>query len=65
VGRGRAREQPSGNRWTVPVGGGGGKLVKLGKLPLNTQLSVFYSAVRPDQAADVQVRFQLQFLFPK
>jgi hypothetical protein len=55
----------SGNRWTVPVGGGGGKLVKLGKLPLNTQLSVFYNAVRPDQVADVQVRFQLQFLFPK
>jgi hypothetical protein len=57
--------ETSGNRWTVPVGGGGGKLVKLGKLPLNTQLSVFYNAVRPDQAADVQVRFQLQFLFPK
>ena len=57
--------ETSGNRWTVPVGGGGGKLVKLGKLPLNTQLSVFYNAIRPDQAADVQVRFQLQFLFPK
>src|SRR5262249_12543206 len=33
-------EAPSGNQWTVPVGGGGGKLWRVGKvgLPVNTQL---------------------------
>jgi hypothetical protein len=56
-----------GDHWTVPVGGGGGKLWRLGKigLPLNTQLQAFYNAVRPDFGPEWQLRFQLQFLFPK
>jgi hypothetical protein len=58
-------EASSGNKWTVPVGGGVGKLFKLDKLPVNTQLQAFYNVERPDFAADWQLRFQLQFLFPK
>ena len=56
-----------GNQWTVPAGGGGGKLWRVGKvgLPVNTQLTAFYNAVRPDEAANWQLRFQVQFLFPK
>jgi hypothetical protein len=56
-----------GNRWTVPAGAGGGKIWRLGKvgLPVNTQLTAFYNAVRPDLAADWQLRFQVQLLFPK
>ena len=56
-----------GNHWTVPVGGGVGKLSRLGKigLPLNIQLVPFYNAVTPDFGPDWQLRFQLQFLFPK
>ena len=53
------------DRWTVPVGGGVGKLFKLDKLPINTQLQAFYNVERPQLAADWQLRFQLQFLFPK
>jgi hypothetical protein len=34
-------------------------------LPVNTQLQAFYNAVKPDFAADWQLRFQVQFLFPK
>ena len=49
----------------VPVGGGVGKLFKLDKLPINTQLQAFYNVERPQFAADWQLRFQLQFLFPK
>ena len=30
------REASSGNKWTVPVGAGVGKLFKLGKLPIST-----------------------------
>jgi hypothetical protein len=57
----------SGDHWTVPVGGGGGRLWRLGKigLPLNTQLQAFYNAVNPDFGPDWQLRFQLQFLFPR
>jgi len=67
----------SGDQWTVPVGGGAGRLFrlkdlpggdrlgKLGELPINTQLQGFYNAIRPDETANWQLRFQLQFLFPK
>ena len=52
-------------RWTVPVGGGIGKIFRIGKQPLNASLQTFYNAVRPDQTGDVSVRFEAQFLFPK
>jgi hypothetical protein len=55
----------SSNRWTVPVGGGVGKIFHLGKLPVNTQLSAYYNVVRPDDAANWQIRFQVQLMFPK
>jgi hypothetical protein len=58
-------EADSGNRWTVPVGGGAGKIVKLGKRPLNLQLQAFYNVERPHDGPDWQLRFQILFLFPK
>jgi len=57
-------EASSGDKWTVPVGGGVGKLFRLDKLPINTQLPAFYNVERPDLAADWQLRFQFQLLFP-
>ena len=33
----------SGDRWTVPLGGGLGKIVQLGRLPLNLQLQAYYN----------------------
>jgi hypothetical protein len=55
----------SDNQWIVPVGGGIGKIQRFGKLPLNIQLQAFYNAVTPDYGPDWQLRFQVQFLFPK
>ena len=55
----------SDNQWTVPVGGGVGKIQRIGKLPLNFQLQAFYNTVTPDYGPDWQLRFQLQFLFPR
>jgi hypothetical protein len=56
-----------GNHWTLPIGAGIGKLWRLGKvgLPLNTQIVPYYNAVTPDFGPDWQLRFQLQFLFPR
>jgi hypothetical protein len=51
--------------WTVPLGGGVGKLFKIGKLPINTQLQVFGNVAKPEFGPDWQLRFQVQFLFPK
>ena len=58
-------EADSDNRWTVPVGGGVGKIQRFGKLPLNIQLQAFCNVEKPDNGADWQLRFQVQFLFPK
>jgi len=57
----------SGNHWTVPVGAGGGKVWRVGKvgLPVNTELEAFYNAETPKYGPDWQLRFQVQFLFPK
>jgi hypothetical protein len=51
--------------WTVPAGGGAGKLFRLGKLPLNAQLAAYGNVARPEFGPDWQLRFQIQFLFPK
>jgi len=55
----------SGNRWTIPIGGGVGRVLKLGKLPINAQAQAFYNVERPRGAADWQLRMQIQLLFPK
>lgn len=54
-----------GNRWTIPFGGGGGKVFKLGKLPLNVSTQAFYNVEHPDFGPEWTHRIQLQFLFPK
>ena len=55
----------SDQRWTVPLGGGVGKIFHLGRLPVNTQLSAYYNVVTPDDGANWQIRAQVQFMFPK
>ncbi len=51
--------------WTVPLGAGAGKLFRIGKLPINTQLAAFGNVAKPEFGPDWQLRFQIQFLFPK
>ena len=59
-------EADSGNQWTLPVGGGVGRLFRIGKMPVNMQLAAYYNVEKPDYVgADWQLRFQVQFLFPK
>ena len=52
-------------KWTVPLGGGVGKIFHFGKLPVNTQLGGYYNVVHPDDGANWQLRLQVQFMFPK
>jgi hypothetical protein len=54
----------SGQRWVVPFGAGGGKLIFLGKLPINLQSQVYYNVVKPDVGPDWQLRVQVQVLLP-
>jgi hypothetical protein len=54
----------SGDRWTVPVGGGIGRLFKIGNQAVNARVQGLYNAVRPDFAPSWQLQVQVQFLFP-
>jgi len=58
-------EADSGEQWTVPVGLGYGKIFKLGKLPVNGQISLYHNVLKPTFGPDWQLRVQLQFMFPK
>jgi len=54
-----------GERWTVPLGGGVGRVFKIDTQPMNTSLQFFSTVVRPDNAPSWTLRLQIQFLFPK
>ena len=59
-------EEDSDHRWTVPLGGGVGKIFKIGKQPINAQISLYNNVVSPDDyGSEWQVRTQIQFMFPK
>jgi len=50
-------------RWTVPVGGGAGKLFKIGSQPLNARAQFFNDVRTTTGGMDWQMQTQLQFLF--
>jgi hypothetical protein len=45
-------KRDSADRWLVPVGGGGGKLLHVGKLPINTSVQGYYYVVHPEVRED-------------
>jgi len=56
----------SGDVWTVPVGLGVGKVVKLGRLPVKFQLSLQYMPVRPrNSGQEWNVQVQVTPVLPK
>ena len=52
-------------RWVVPVGGGVGKIVHFGKLPVNIYTQVFRNVERPEGTTHSSARLQAQLLFAK
>ena len=54
-----------GNKWTVPVGGGFGKVQRIGGLPFNLSVAAYENVVRPDPGADWELRLQIALLLPK
>jgi hypothetical protein len=55
----------AGDRWTVPIGGGAGKLFKIGNLPINSRIEAYYNIAKPENGPDWQTVFTFQMLFPK
>jgi len=59
-------EADQDDRWTVPAGGGFGRVFDVFKQRVDAQVQGFYFPVSPDDAgADWRVRFQIALLFPK
>ena len=59
-------EADSDHTWTVPMGLGVGKAMKLGKIPMTAQLHAYYNVVTPDDYGETwQMRIQVQLLFPR
>jgi opacity protein-like surface antigen len=54
----------SGQQWTLPIGGGFGRVFKVGDQPINAQIAGYYNAIRPTGASDWQLRATLALLFP-
>jgi len=53
-----------GQQWTVPVGGGFGRVFKLGDQPVNASINGYYNVERPTGAANWTLRTTLALLFP-
>ena len=56
---------PSGQKWTVPIGGGFGRVFKIDDQAYNASIQAYYNVIRPDNAADWNLRISLALLFPK
>jgi len=56
----------SGEQWTIPIGGGAGKLFKFENFPpLDVRMQAFSNVVKPTNAPDWQVMFSLKLILPK
>jgi hypothetical protein len=58
-------EASSGRRWTVPVGGGVGKIFRIGERPVNMSTHIYYNVEKPDVLGDWNLRIQFQLMFPR
>ena len=53
------------NRWTMPIGGGIGRLFEIDRQRVNTRIQGLHNAARPDFGPRWQLQVQVQFLFSK
>lgn len=58
-------EATNGGRWVVPLGGGMGRIMKLGPQPVNVGLQFYGNAVHPPGGSPWSMRLQIAFLYPK
>jgi hypothetical protein len=49
----------------VPIGGGVGKIFKIGKQSTALRVQAYYNVEHPDTAPEWSLRITLTFIFPK
>jgi hypothetical protein len=55
----------SGNRWTVPLGGGIGKIFHFGRLPVNNAAICILQCRHARRWRELAAAAQVQLMFPK
>lgn len=55
----------SDEAWTIPIGGGLGKIFRFGGMPFDMRLSAYVNVEAPDSAADWFTEFHIKLMFPK
>jgi len=58
-------EAESGEKWTIPLGGGFGRLMRWGTQAVDLSAQAFYNVEAPTGGADWTLRLQFKLLFPK
>ena len=53
------------NRWTIPVGGGVGRIMRIGFQPVNIAAQFYGNPVRPPGSSPWSMRLSIAFLFPR
>jgi hypothetical protein len=54
-----------GGTWTLPFGGGVGRIMRIGYQPVNLSLNFYGNSVHPPGASNWSMRLQLALLYPK
>jgi hypothetical protein len=58
-------DTPPGGRWTVPFGGGVGRVMRLGTQPVNLSANFYGNAIHPPGASSWGMRLQIALLYPQ
>ena len=54
-----------GQQWIVPIGGGFGRIFKIGDQPVSANIAAYYNVVHPTGTPNWQLRAELSLLFPE
>jgi hypothetical protein len=55
----------AGEKLTLPIGGGFGRVFNIGSQPVNASAQVYWNSIAPEGAGAVTLRFSLSLLFPR
>jgi hypothetical protein len=58
-------DQGTGQKWTVPVGGGISRTLVFNRQPMTLGFQYYYNPVRPDSSASSTVRFNVALIYPQ
>jgi len=58
-------EAEGSDQWTIPLGGGVGRVVHIGKQAINFKAQVYGNVAKPENGSDYNIQFSAILLFPK